>query len=121
MAPFPNIDKRHWRQRIATLTTTSGESIRLNYIDYPSSTSVDYKGIILLLHGFPQTSYQFRHVVAFLSDDGYRVIAPDYRGAGNSSKPPSGYKKSQMAEDVHILVHSHLGIKEKIHIVGHDI
>ncbi|KAF2177046.1 alpha/beta-hydrolase [Zopfia rhizophila CBS 207.26] len=109
------------RHNIATITTSPGEEIRLNYIDCPSSPAVDGKGVILLIHGFPQTSYQFRHVIQPLSDAGYRIIAPDYRGAGQSSKPTNGYEKSQMAEDLFILVHGHLGIRYKIHIVGHDI
>jgi pimeloyl-ACP methyl ester carboxylesterase len=114
-------DTTRWKHRIAAITTSSGESLRLNYIDCASPPSSEPKGTILLIHGFPQTSYQFRHVITPLSDAGYRVIAPDYRGAGQSSKPLTGYNKTQMAEDLHVLVKSHLGIKQKIHIVGHDI
>ncbi|ORY10661.1 Alpha/Beta hydrolase protein [Clohesyomyces aquaticus] len=110
-----------WQRRVVTVTTSSEESIRLNYIDSCSALSTDQKEIILLIHGFPQTSHQFRHVIDPLSQAGYRVIVPDYRGAGQSSKPVGGYEKSQMAEDLHLLIHSHLGIKQKIHVVGHDI
>lgn len=119
ISPQPIIDSSRWSQRIATITTTTGEHIRLNYIDCPARNG--NKGTILLIHGFPQSSYQFRFVITPLADAGYRVIAPDYRGAGQSSKPSSGYTKVQMAEDLHILVQHHLGIKEKIHVVGHDI
>lgn len=117
----PSLDSSRWNQRIVPITTKSGEQIRLSYIECPSAPSTKYKGVVLLIHGFPQTSYQFRHVINPLSDSGYRVIAPDYRGAGQSSKPLLGYKKTQMAEDLHILIQSHFGIKEKIHVVGHDI
>jgi pimeloyl-ACP methyl ester carboxylesterase len=113
-------DTTRWKHRNVSITTSSGEPIRLNYIDCPPP-SPESKGTILLIHGFPQTSYQFRHVITPLSDAGYRVIAPDYRGAGQSSKPLTGYNKMQMAEDLHILVKSYLGITEKIHVVGHDI
>jgi pimeloyl-ACP methyl ester carboxylesterase len=106
-------------QRIATITTTSNEQIRLNYIE--SRPSSEPKGAILLIHGFPQTSYQFRHVITPLSDAGYQVIAPDYRGAGQSSKPQNGYEKTQMAEDLHILIQDHLNVRGKVHVVGHDI
>ena len=116
-----SIDNSRWRQRIALVTTSSGEQIRLSYIDCPPTPSAELKGTILLIHGFPQTSYQFRHVIDPLSDAGYRVIAPDYRGAGQSSKPLTGYQKTQMAEDLHILIQTHFGIEEKIHVVGHDI
>jgi pimeloyl-ACP methyl ester carboxylesterase len=108
-----------YSQRIATITTTSNEQIRLNYIE--SLPSSEPKGTILLIHGFPQTSYQFRHVITPLSDAGYQVIAPDYRGAGQSSKPQNGYEKTQMAQDLHILIRDHLNMKGKIHVVGHDI
>jgi pimeloyl-ACP methyl ester carboxylesterase len=93
----------------------------LNYIECQAVSKTEEKGVILLIHGFPQTSYQFRHVITPLADAGYRIIAPDYRGAGQSSKPLTGYQKTQMAEDLHILIQSHFGIKEKIHVVGHDI
>jgi pimeloyl-ACP methyl ester carboxylesterase len=110
------------RHAIATVTTPSGEQIRLSYLDLRRAPdSGESKGTILLIHGFPQTSHQFRHVMRPLADAGYRVIAPDYRGAGQSSKPASGYEKSQMAEDLFTLVHEHIGVKDKIHIVGHDI
>jgi pimeloyl-ACP methyl ester carboxylesterase len=116
-----SIDTSRWQQRIATITTTSEEQVRLNFIECPPATSSGTKGVILLIHGFPQTSYQFRHVITPISDAGYRVIAPDYRGAGQSSKPLTGYEKTQMAEDLHILMQSHLGVRDKIHVVGHDI
>jgi pimeloyl-ACP methyl ester carboxylesterase len=115
------IDASRWGQRIATITTSSNEQIRLNYIECTPATPTEPKGVLLLIHGFPQTSYQFRHVITPLSDAGYRVIAPDYRGAGQSSKPLAGYQKTQMAEDLHILIQSHINIKEKIHVIGHDI
>jgi pimeloyl-ACP methyl ester carboxylesterase len=117
----PTIDTSRWCQRIASITTTSSEQLRLNYIDCQPPSDSKAKGVLLLIHGFPQTSYQFRHVITPLSNAGYRVIAPDYRGAGQSSKPLTGYQKTQMAEDLHILIQSHFGIKEKIHVVGHDI
>jgi pimeloyl-ACP methyl ester carboxylesterase len=117
MAPY---DSTRWENINTNITTASNETIRLSYISCaPASTAT--KGTILLIHGFPETSYQFRHVITPLSDAGYRVIAPDYRGAGGSSKPVTGYTKAQMAEDLHLLLHSHLQIEGKVHIVGHDI
>ncbi|KAF2007500.1 alpha/beta-hydrolase [Amniculicola lignicola CBS 123094] len=123
-APSPNspsISISRWRQRIVPITTPSNETIRIHYIDCPAPEAVDFKGTILLIHGFPQTSHQYRHVITPLSDAGYRVVVPDYRGAGRSSKPVAGYEKKQMAEDLHILLTSHLGVKEKIHVVGYDV
>jgi pimeloyl-ACP methyl ester carboxylesterase len=59
-----------------------------------------------------------------LADAGYRIIVPDYRGCGQSSHPTSSanaFTKSTMADDLANLIHEHLAIKPKIHIVGHDI
>jgi Predicted hydrolases or acyltransferases (alpha/beta hydrolase superfamily) len=42
---------------------------------------------VLLLHGFPETSYAWRHQIAALARAGYRAIAPDLRGYGGSDKP----------------------------------
>ena len=43
--------------------------------------------LVLLLHGFPETKYAWRHQVAALSDAGYRAVAPDMRGYGGSDAP----------------------------------
>ncbi|HUO01081.1 MAG TPA: alpha/beta hydrolase [Bradyrhizobium sp.] len=76
---------------------------------------------VVLLHGFPQTWWAWRHVIPKLSDAGFRVIAPDYRGAGHSSHPLSGYDKRSMAADIHQLLHKHLGLEEPVALIGHDI
>lgn len=75
----------------------------------------------MLLHGFPQTSYQFRLVITPLADAGYTIVVPDYRGAGGSSKALIGYTKDIMARDLHTLITKELGISDKIHLVGYDI
>ncbi|MEV1023030.1 alpha/beta fold hydrolase [Streptomyces sp. NPDC050264] len=56
-----------------------------------------------------------------LAEAGYRVIAPDHRGAGASAKPRDGYDKWTMAGDLHTLVHDHLGLDGPISVVGHDL
>jgi pimeloyl-ACP methyl ester carboxylesterase len=107
--------------------------VRMHYVDSGKGTDA-----LVLIHGFPQTSWQWRHVIEPLAEAGYRVIAPDYRGAGNSSRPRSdhgypgdlrgevilprgGYTKWEMAEDIHLLLHEHLGLREPAFVLGHDI
>ena len=76
---------------------------------------------VVLLHGYPQTWWEWRHVIPPLAEAGWRVIAPDYRGAGASSKPPDGYDKRTMAADIHHLLRDHLGVAGPVTMVGHDI
>lgn len=117
------IDDQRWISARATLSGTVSwpDDVTLHYIDCPPPPHTTAKGTILLIHGFPETSYQFRHVITPLSDAGYRVIAPDYRGAGHSSHPRDGYTKSVMAADIHTLLTRHLAITQPVHVVGHDI
>ena len=73
---------------------------------------------VLLLHGWPQSWYAWRHVLPALAAT-YRVIAPDLRGLGDSSRPLEGYDKKTIAGDIWRLLHDHLGLKE-FFLVGHD-
>src|SRR6188472_3764346 len=73
---------------------------------------------LVLLHGWPQTWYEWRHVMPALAKN-YTVIVPDLRGLGDSSKPLTGYDGKTTAEDIHQLV-SQLGFKQ-IFLVGHDV
>src|SRR5215470_19303611 len=73
---------------------------------------------IVLLHGYAQNSHMWRPLIAQLAETN-TVIAPDLRGFGQSGKPPSGYDKKTMAQDIHALCQS-LGF-ERIRLAGHDI
>jgi pimeloyl-ACP methyl ester carboxylesterase len=77
--------------------------------------------VVVLLHGFPQTWWQWRRVIPPLVEAGFLVVAPDYRGAGHSWRPAGGYDKRTMADDIHRLLHEHLRIEDPIVLVGHDI
>ena len=73
---------------------------------------------IVLLHGWPQTWYEWRNIIPQLIANNYTVIAPDMRGLGDSEKPQTGYDKKTIAEDIYQLVKK-LGYS-KIYIVAHD-
>jgi len=73
---------------------------------------------LVLLHGIPQTSYEWRHVIPLLAHR-YSIIAPDLRGLGDSSRPRDGYDKKTVAGDVWALMHDHLGI-DSFFVAGHD-
>src|SRR4051812_4732669 len=47
--------------------------------------------VVLLLHGFPELAYSWRHQVSALGDGGFHVVAPDLPGYGRSDKPDVVY------------------------------
>ena len=65
---------------------------------------------VVLLHGFPQSWYEWRHVMPALAKN-YTVIAPDLRGFGDSSKPAIGYDGKTTSEDIYQLI-SQLGFNK---------
>ncbi len=75
---------------------------------------------VVLLHGFPELAYSWRHQVPALVAAGFRVIAPDQRGYGNSDAPQDerGYSMRTLVADVVGLLDS-LDI-EQATVVGHD-
>ncbi|WP_063740025.1 alpha/beta fold hydrolase [Amycolatopsis jejuensis] len=73
---------------------------------------------VLLLHGWPQTGYAWRHVVPLLADR-YTVVVPDLPGFGASSRPADGYDKRSVAGILHQLM-THLGLP-RYHVAGHDV
>src|SRR5436309_2437627 len=73
---------------------------------------------VVLLHGYAETGHMWIPIMPLLAKN-HTVIVPDLRGAGDSSKPESGYDKKNMAVDIHALVVS-LGFK-RAEVVGHDI
>lgn len=74
--------------------------------------------LVLLLHGFPQFWWSWRHQLVGLADAGFRVVAADLRGYGASDKPPRGYDAYTLSADVAGLVRA-LGERDAV-IVGHD-
>ena len=73
---------------------------------------------VVLLHGWPQTWWEWRHIIPRLSGK-HTVIAPDMRGLGDSSRPLEGYDKKTVANDIWRLVNEQLGHKS-FYLVGHD-
>jgi pimeloyl-ACP methyl ester carboxylesterase len=73
---------------------------------------------IVLLHGWPQSWYCWHKLIPTLEKK-YSIIAPDLRGLGDSSRPASGYEKSNIAEDIRLLVQEHLGI-DQYYLIAHD-
>ena len=73
----------------------------------------------MLLHGFPQMWWAWRHQLPALAEAGYRVAAMDLRGCGASDKPPQGYDVPTLTRDVAGVIRS-LGSSDAV-VVGHGL
>jgi len=88
--------------------------VRLHYVEAGEGP------LVLLLHGFPQFWYEWRHQIPALVEAGFRVVAPDMRGYNLSDKPPGvrSYRVELLARDVERLI---LACGERTaSVVGHD-
>ncbi|QEU96006.1 alpha/beta fold hydrolase [Streptomyces kanamyceticus] len=76
--------------------------------------------LVLLVHGFPESWYSWRHQLPALAAAGYRAVAVDQRGYGRSSRPTetAAYRMLDLVDD-HVAVVRALGEKSAV-IVGHD-
>jgi len=99
-------------------TYTTARGLTYSYIHtqhkYPNAQ------YILFLHGFPSTSYDWRHQISHFVAKGYGIIAPDLLGFGDTSKPSDleMYKGKDMARDIIEILDSK-GIKTVVG-VAHD-
>jgi pimeloyl-ACP methyl ester carboxylesterase len=73
--------------------------------------------VVVLLHGFAEFWWTWHHQLKALADAGFRAVAVDLRGYGDSDKPPRGYDAWTLAGDIGGLVKS-LGAR-RAHLVGH--
>ena len=75
---------------------------------------------VILLHGFPELAFSWRHQLPALAGAGFRAIAPDQRGYGRTTAPPNvaDYRMSELIADVHGLLDA-LEL-DTATFVGHD-
>lgn len=95
--------------------TTDVNGATLHYVEQGQGPSV------VLLHGFPEFWFGWRHQIPALADAGFRVIAPDLRGFNLSSKPEgvSSYRLETLGDDIIALIQKIAG-PDKVTLVGHD-
>lgn len=98
-----------WRHRVAHVN-----GVRLHFVEHGSGP------LVLLLHGYPECWLTWCNQIGPLAAAGYRVVAPDMRGYGRSSRPEriDAYRISELVTDAAELVAA-LGESEAI-VVGHD-
>jgi pimeloyl-ACP methyl ester carboxylesterase len=88
--------------------------VRLHYVEAGAGP------LVLLLHGFPESWYSWRHQIGALAAAGFRVLAPDLRGYNLSDKPAPvrAYRLEALTQDVAALIH-HAG-QPRAAVAGHD-
>jgi pimeloyl-ACP methyl ester carboxylesterase len=76
--------------------------------------------LVLLLHGFPESWYSWRHQLSALADAGYHAVAPDQRGYGQTDRPAAvaSYTQLHLVGDVVGLIDA-LGEEQAV-VIGHD-
>ena len=95
-------------------TTVETNGIRMHLLEAGEGP------LVVLLHGFPELGFSWRHQLAALAEAGYRVVAPDQRGYGQTDRPDAveAYTLCHLVGDVVGLVHA-LGEKRAA-LIGHD-
>lgn len=90
------------------------DGVRLHFIDEGNGP------VVMLIHGFPESWYSWKNQITPLAEAGYRVIVPDMRGYGQSSKPIeiAEYRITELVQDC-IRILDSIGAKTAA-IVGHD-
>jgi len=86
--------------------------LRMHYVEKGAGP------LVVLLHGFPENWWSWRHVIPALAEAGYRVVAPDLRGYGETDKH-GPYDLDTITNDVCRLIES-LGDGPRAHLIGHD-
>jgi pimeloyl-ACP methyl ester carboxylesterase len=108
-------------QRIADEPPPALDGVEHIHVDLPDVrvhvATAGHGPPVVLLHGWPQNWWTWRHVIPRLATD-HRVICPDLRGHGWSSAPSTGYDKEQLATDL-------LGVLDaleldRVGLAGHD-
>jgi pimeloyl-ACP methyl ester carboxylesterase len=95
-----------------------GNGVDLNVVD--SGVDAGDETPVLLLHGWPDSHRLWRNQVPALNARGFRTIAPDMRGYGDSDRPEGvdNYALLNVLEDVRLILDA-LEI-DRVHLVGHD-
>ena len=92
------------------------DTVRLHYVEAGEGP------LVVLLHGFPEFWYAWRHQIDALAAAGFRVLAPDMRGYNLSSKPAGipSYALSLLAADVRDLIAERGDDDDGALLAGHD-
>jgi pimeloyl-ACP methyl ester carboxylesterase len=120
--PAGNVESEAPLARTVDLPEVEYERFEINGLTFDVRTAGPARGeVVILLHGFPQSSYEWRNQMGELARAGYRVLAPDLRGYSPGARPTAidQYVLPKFVSDV-------LGLADAVkasrfHLVGHDV
>jgi pimeloyl-ACP methyl ester carboxylesterase len=94
--------------------------VRANGLAFAIDEAGEGDSVALLLHGFPESRWCWRHQIPMLASSGWRAVAPDMRGYGGSSRPTGrrAYRIERLVEDVAGLFDA-LGARRRL-LIAHD-
>lgn len=98
-------------------TSIEHHYLQINGIRFHIARAGQGKKLLLLLHGFPEFWWSWRHQIAAFADR-YTVVAPDLRGYNETQKPAWGYELDVLVQDVIEIIRA-LGF-ERAYVAGHD-
>jgi len=95
-------------------------TVHANGLDFHVAVAGSGTSLALCLHGFPESSFSWRHQMPLLAQLGFLVWAPDLRGYGNTTRPAgvSAYSMDNLRADVAALIDAS-GAKHTV-LIGHD-
>ncbi len=104
----------------ATTTVISTRRIEANGLSFTVDEAGKGDAVALCLHGFPESRYSWRHQLPALAQAGWRAVAPDLRGYGDSDRPRGreAYRLEHLVADAAALFDA-LGARRRL-LVGHD-
>ena len=102
------------------MTQIGTRRIEANGLSFTVDEAGKGEDVVLLLHGFPESRFAWRHQLPLLAELGWRAIAPDLRGYGQSSRPPAkaDYRLDHLVDDVAALFEA-TGTGRRL-LIGHD-
>ncbi len=105
---------------IFAMNAITSRKVSANGLSFAVDETGDGDAVALMLHGFPECRYSWRHQLQPLADLGWRAVAPDLRGYGESSRPSGreAYRIERLIDDVAGLFDA-LGARRRL-LIGHD-
>ncbi len=104
----------------------TAQGLHMHYLEAGYAEDVTDKPLLLLLHGFPELAYSWRHQLPVLAAAGYHVVAPDQRGYGRTTGGDDRFDGDwqashmlQLVDDAVALIHA-LGHTQVACVIGHD-